>query len=728
MKLAVTVLFVLIGSSVAISSGTGAKSPVERIVKLLSTMQDQVEADGKAEQQIYDKYACWCEKTSQRKADDIDQARLDLRALGQQILTLKGQIATLTAEIAELKAHIEEIEKEQEQLTSIRQKENAAWMAESAETKEALAALQEAITVLAAATIKQTPASLDKEKGGAFIQNAELMQSRSAVAKVLTVLPTTLKSLPVTQISLLSEFSKARAGYAPQSATIQGMLQDMYSTFSKDLEEATLKEADQNEHYEKVMAEMEEEKNKLQETLDRKTKEKAEAEALLADATKAYDDTQKQLEADIVFFDQTKAACVSKHEEWEERKKMRDEELLGIKKALSILTQDENRELFDRSIKPGVETGEDPSFLQIGSKPSSMLQTDVSAPAARAYKAIKEQAKKSHSVRLAVLAVQVRSAKVGHFDKVIAAIDEMIQTLKDEGQADIAKKDQCLGEYQKITQKVEKLEWLIKNNVARIDKLEQLIELRKNEREETIAKMDETKQYMADITKEREEEHDEFMKAKKDDEDTLAVLEKASFFMSMYYKKNNITIGPIQGSVKFLQEDPVFNISEDQAPEADFSGKGKRKNQAKDILSLFAYIMEDVADEIKAEVKIEEKAQAEYEEEMATAQKLWDELDEKRVNLEDTIAKRQEQKADETKDMNENNRDLDEERDYKAKIKPDCDWIVKAFDERAVARASEMDGLVAAKDFLAGEQALVQTPKTFDDERLSSIHFLGLQK
>jgi regulator of replication initiation timing len=350
MKFAVACLLVLIGTSVGISTNTATKSPVERIVKLLETMEAQVEADGKHEQQIYDKYACWCEKTSQRKADDIDQARMDLRSLGQQILTLKGQIATLTSEIAELEAHIKEIVEEQEELTTIREKENAAFQAEAAETKEALAALQDAINVLVAGTIKNTP------KGASFQQNAELLQSRSAVAKVLTVLPTTLKSLPVTQISLLSEFSKATSGYAPQSATIQGMLVDMYATFSKDLETETLLEADKNEHYEKVMATMEDEKNKLTETLERKTKEKAEAEALLADTTKAYDDTQKQMEADIAFFDQTKAACESKHAEWELRKKLRAQELLGIKKALSILTQDENRALFDSSIKPGLET------------------------------------------------------------------------------------------------------------------------------------------------------------------------------------------------------------------------------------------------------------------------------------------------------------------------------------------------------------------------------------
>jgi len=114
--------------------------------------------------------------------------------------------------------------------------------------------------------------------------------------------------------------------------------------------------------------------------------------------------------------------------------------------------------------------------------------------------------KKSHSIRLAALAVKIRTAKAGHFDQVIKAIDEMINTLKEEGAADQAKKDQCLDEYQHITKTVKDLDWKIKNNLAKIAKLEKLIELRTQEKEETIQKMKNTKQYIADITKEREAE------------------------------------------------------------------------------------------------------------------------------------------------------------------------------------------------------------------------------
>jgi peptidoglycan hydrolase CwlO-like protein len=709
-------IFLLCLSGISTTSASdalaGTGSPVERIVKLLQTLKEKTTNTGKAEQQIYDKYACWCETTSTRKANDIVQAQEDLRSLGQRILKLKGKIATRTAEIAELTQNIQDNEEEQEHLTAVREKQNKAWMEESAEVKQALAALQDAIAVLAKATTPQ--------KGAALIQSAQQLMSKNAIKSLIDVLPSKV-GLPQKHLVLLSEFVSAKAGYAPQSATIQGMLGDMYLTFSNNLESSTLDEANQNADFEKMYASLEKENNKFKKTRARKETEKAEAEAMLADTTKAYDDTEKQMKADMEFFDQTKAACQSKHEEWTVRVEMRDAELAGIDKALEILTSDEARELFAKSIKPGVET-----FLQIASSPS-LLQDSASAPAARAYNAVKAQVKKSHSIRLAALAVQIRTTKAGHFDEVIKAIDEMIKTLQEEGADDLAKKTQCLDEYQEITKTVKDLDWKIKNNEAKIAKLEKLIELRTKEREETIEKIKETKKYMKDITDERKEENEAYLQAKKDDEDAKALLEKAKEEFTKFYKENGIKMGPIQGSVKgLLQEEPEFERSADDAPDATFTHKGSNKLEGKGIVSLFDYIIEDLQDELANEKKAEAKSQEEYEAEMATAQKLVDDLEEKKVTLEGIIAKRKEDKEEENKDMKANNKDRDAELAYQVKIKPDCDWILKAFDQRAAARAAEMDGLATAKEFLAGKTALIEKSDKFDDAKLRNLGFLHM--
>jgi hypothetical protein len=50
----------------------------------LTELKSQLEMDEKVEQQIYDKFACWCEKTTARKAKAIEDAQASLRRLGQK--------------------------------------------------------------------------------------------------------------------------------------------------------------------------------------------------------------------------------------------------------------------------------------------------------------------------------------------------------------------------------------------------------------------------------------------------------------------------------------------------------------------------------------------------------------------------------------------------------------------------------------------------------------------
>jgi len=693
-------------------SGLNAASPVEQVVNLLSTMKTQITNDGKAEQQIYDKYACWCEKTSTRKASHIVTGGEDMRSLGQRILKLKGKVATLSAEIAELSSKIKANEAEQEELTAVRQKENAAWAGESAETKQALAALQQAITVLAGATTPGKAAS-------ALLQQTARLASQGAVKSVLEKLPSASR-VPDATMALLSEFTagKGKAGYAPQSATIQGMLADMYLTFSDDLQSSTTDEANRNSNFEELYASLEKENNQLKDTRDKKNAEKADAEAMLADTTKAYDDTEKQMKADTEFFDQTKAACESKHEEWTERDNMRKEELDGISKAIEILTSDDARALFAKSIKPGVET-----FLQIASTPS-LLQDAATMTVAKAYAALRAPVRQAHSLRLAALAVQVRTAKAGHFDKVIKAIDNMLTTLADEGAADLAKKTQCLDEYQKINRETGKLTWKIKNNEAKIDKLQKLIELRTSEKAETNQRIKETKQYKSDLTAERKEENEAFLQTKKDDEGAIDLLEKAKAAMAKFYKEQGIDMGEIQGSATgLLQGDPAFERSVDDAPDASLSNKGGRKNQSKNILSLLSYIIEDLNDEVANGKKAEAQSQSEFEEEMATANALQKDLEAKVVTLDDILSKRNTDKVAENKDKKANNGDKDAEAAYKEKITPDCDWIIGAFDKRADARSAEAGGLTSAKELLAGQSSLLEKSAV---KKFNEINFLGM--
>merc|ERR1719161_3109030 len=234
--------------------------------------------------------------------------------------------------------------------------------------------------------------------------------------------------------------------------------------------------------------------------------QKADAEMRLSEATSLYDETDAQKAADEEFFEATKASCIAKKEEQDLRVAARTEELAGIAKALEILTSDSARELFASAIKIGKETGAEAKY-DTEAVALSFLQEDgdAAAPRAKAYALLKRQATKAHSIRLAQLAAQVHETKVGHFDAVIKAIDEMLKALMEENVADIAKRDQCKAEYQDADKTAAQLKWEIEKNEAKINKLESIIAEHEAEKAKTIQKIAETQEMIAMITKEREE-------------------------------------------------------------------------------------------------------------------------------------------------------------------------------------------------------------------------------
>merc|ERR1719378_1162172 len=84
------------------------------------------------------------------------------------------------------------------------------------------------------------------------------------------------------------------------------------------------------------------------------------------------------------------------------------------------------------------------------------------------------------------------------------------------------------------------------------------------------------------------------------------------------------------------------------------------------------------------------------------AETLQASLEDKKTNLEVSIANDEEKKSDEQEDKLDNEADLKGQKDYKASIKDDCDFTLRTFTERAEKRQAELSGLTGAKEFLAG--------------------------
>merc|ERR1740121_1515807 len=221
---------------------------------------------------------------------------------------------------------------------------------------------------------------------------------------------------------------------------------------------------------------------------------------------------------------------------------------------------------------------------------------------------------------------------------------------------------------------------------------------------------------MSDMTTQRKVENAAFLEGKHDDEDSIHLLQSATEVFFKYYAENNITLGPIQAGIKDLalaQQGPEFEISQWQAPEANFKDMGHHTNEAKDIVSILSYITEDLYDEIKVAQQEEEAAQLRYEAAIKAALQVRADLVEHKLVLEAAIASDTDLKAKENRKKDHNEAELKDDVAYRKSITPDCDWIIGAFEERARKRVAELSGLRGAKDFLAGAQeaALVQKSK-----------------
>merc|ERR1719252_206567 len=156
------------------------ESPITRVVELIQELKAKVEADGKAEQKTYDKFACWCEKTLARKAAAIDDAKELITKTQQEIIELKGKLGELGATIKQLEKEIAENEEARKEATEIREKENEDYMAEKTEAEQCIGALEAAIKVLTGAGTKKALETLHE---------AELLSVVAGVRDVLRRVP-----------------------------------------------------------------------------------------------------------------------------------------------------------------------------------------------------------------------------------------------------------------------------------------------------------------------------------------------------------------------------------------------------------------------------------------------------------------------------------------------------------------------------------------------------------
>merc|ERR1719235_831560 len=126
---------------------------------MLQDMEKEVEAEGNKEEELFDKFMCYCSGGEASLASSIAQGKAAVEQLSSEIKLSSGRKSQLEQEVAQAKADRLKAQIVMKESAALREKEEAAFAAESGDMKSNIEAMSGAIASLkqgVSATLLQT--------------------------------------------------------------------------------------------------------------------------------------------------------------------------------------------------------------------------------------------------------------------------------------------------------------------------------------------------------------------------------------------------------------------------------------------------------------------------------------------------------------------------------------------------------------------------------------------
>merc|ERR1719421_2530949 len=294
--------------------------PVSKVLKLLKDMKAELEADGKNDQAIYDKLACWCETNNRDKTTAT---------------------ATANKQITQLEKEVAANQKALKEATAVREKEAAEFNEDDRDMLQSIQALKNAVFVLG-------------KHHSSFLQmpTVSLVEVKTAAEHVLKAPKlTTLAPSQRKVLSALVQQPNANAGsYNSQSGAIFGILKQMKEEFESNLSSAQKTEQQAQADYDSLKAAKETEISAGVTKAKQQTQSMADANSALADAKESLGSTREALASDVQFLQDLKLRCNDMDAEFAERARVRTQEIAAVGEAVQILSEDDARDNFSKTL------------------------------------------------------------------------------------------------------------------------------------------------------------------------------------------------------------------------------------------------------------------------------------------------------------------------------------------------------------------------------------------
>merc|ERR1719274_298456 len=97
-----------------------AANPIRKVVTLLQDMQKEIEAEGKKEEALYDKFMCYCDGNTDGMSKAAEEASQKITELKSQLEAQKAEKSQLDQELIQHKTDRESAKNDLAQAQSIR--------------------------------------------------------------------------------------------------------------------------------------------------------------------------------------------------------------------------------------------------------------------------------------------------------------------------------------------------------------------------------------------------------------------------------------------------------------------------------------------------------------------------------------------------------------------------------------------------------------------------------
>jgi len=551
--------------------------------------------------------------------------------------------------------------------TGLREKENTIFEKDSADYEANIAALKKAI------------AAIESGMAGKFLQ------TRSSTLMALQQLAIN-RDMSSADRDMLSAFLAQGTGYAPRSGDIVGILKQLLETMEKELADMTAAEEKAVKDFDLLIAAKNKELDANTNAIESKTERWAELGLEIVELKEDLDDTKKALGENQVFLAEIAKSCSTKEEEWNQRCKVRAEEMLAIGETIKILNDDDALDLFKKTLPTT-------AFLQTRSSTINMRR--------RAIQVLKSARQHGSDPHLDFIVLSLSSKSGGHFDKIVTMIDEMVALLTREQVEDEVKKAWCGKTMDKAEDEQKALERKVADLVTAQDDGKDTIETLSDEIEALIDGIKKLDKQVAEANEQRHEENTEYKESMAGNVAAKKLLELAKDRLAQFY-----TPKLAKGAAASLADVMMHSASmaAPPPPPETWGAYQKKSEESGGVVMMLTIMIKDVDKEITESKVEEEEAQKEYEtligdsamKRRRDTQSLGDKESSK-ADLEEVLhrmAKEEKSTKMEVVATAERLRDLHME----------CDWLLSNFEVRKEARSGEIDALKNAKAVLSGAE------------------------